>query len=117
MATGNKQITVVYQDCPLCGDRGKAIKKIVATNGVRLHKVSFASDEGRHLINIAVFEKGIAVMPFYTDGKRFTYEIKDLLEEPEEPAKTPEKPGKRAKKSKKAEKKEGLDDNGAVANA
>lgn len=117
MATGNKQITVVYQDCPLCGDRGKAVREIVATNGVRLHKVSFASDEGRHLINIAVFQKGIKSMPFYTDGKKFTYEIKDLLEDEEEPEKEPAKPVKRAKKCKKAEKKEGLDDNGTVANA
>ena len=75
----NKQITVVYQDCPLCGDRGKEVKKIVAEKGVRLHKVTFASDEGRKLINQAVFEKGIKTMPFYTDGVNFTTDIKELL--------------------------------------
>lgn len=75
----NKKITVVYQDCPLCGDRGKALKKVVAEKGVRLHKVSFASDEGRELINEAVFEKGIKTMPFFTDGKDFTTDIKELL--------------------------------------
>lgn len=75
----NKKITVVYQDCPLCGDRGKALKKIVAEKGIRLHKVSFASDEGRALINEAVFKKGIKTMPFYTDGKEFSTDIKDLL--------------------------------------
>jgi hypothetical protein len=75
----NKKITVVFQDCPLCGDRGKAIKKIVAEKGIRLHKVSFASDEGRALINEAVFEKGIKTMPFFTDGKEFTTNINDLV--------------------------------------
>lgn len=75
----NKKITVVFQDCPLCGDRGKAIKKIVAEKGIRLHKVSFASDEGRALINEAVFEKGIKTMPFFTDGKEFTIDINDLV--------------------------------------
>lgn len=75
----NKKITVVYQDCPLCGDRGKSLKKIVAEKGIRLHKVSFASDEGRRLINEAVFEKGIKTMPFFTDGKDFTTDIKELL--------------------------------------
>lgn len=75
----NKKITVVFQDCPLCGDRGKAIKKIVAEKGIRLHKVSFASDEGRALINEAVFEKGIKTMPFFTDGKEFTTDINDLV--------------------------------------
>lgn len=75
----NKKITVVFQDCPLCGDRGKVLKKIVAEKGIRLHKVSFASDEGRALINEAVFEKGIKTMPFFTDGKEFTTDINDLV--------------------------------------
>ena len=54
----NKKITLVFQDCVLCGDRGKKVKKIIAEKGIRLHKVSFASDEGRELISKAVFEHG-----------------------------------------------------------
>lgn len=75
----NQKITVVYQDCPMCGDRGKTLKKIVAAKGIRLHKVSFASDEGNSLIRVALFEKGIKTMPFFTDGKNFSTDINDLL--------------------------------------
>lgn len=91
---GNKKVTVVYQDCPLCGDRGKALKKIVAAKGVRLHKVSFASDEGRQLINLAVFQHKITTLPFYTDGIVFAQSIEELLE----------KTSKKSKVNKKARK-------------
>ena len=79
----NQKITVVYQDCILCGDRGKAVKKIVAEKGIRLHKVSFASDEGRGLISKAVFENGIKTMPFYYDGKRFATSLAEIIAKPE----------------------------------
>lgn len=78
----NQKITIVYQDCLLCGDRGKEIKKIVAAKGIRLHKVSFASDEGRELIRQAVFENGIKTMPFYYDGKRFASSLAEIIAKP-----------------------------------
>lgn len=78
----NQKITVVYQDCILCGDRGKAVKKIVAEKGIRLHKVSFASDEGRELISKAVFENDIKTMPFYYDGKRFATTLAEIIAKP-----------------------------------
>lgn len=84
----NQKITVVYQDCILCGDRGKAVKKIVAEKGIRLHKVSFASDEGRELITKAVFENGIKTMPFYYDGKRFATTLAEIIAKPKKARKT-----------------------------
>ena len=30
----NKKITLVFQDCVLCGDRGKKVKKIIAEKGI-----------------------------------------------------------------------------------
>lgn len=80
----NQKITVVYQDCPLCGDRGKAVKKIIAEKGIRLHKVSFASDEGMALINMAVLEAGIKTMPFYYDEvhHRFASSLAEILAKP-----------------------------------
>lgn len=101
---GNKLITVVYQDCPLCGDRGKEVKKIVAEKGIRLRKVTFASDEGRQLINEAVFNHGIKKMPFYTDGVRFTSTIAEIIAKPVEKSVEVEKP-KKIKRTKKASKK------------
>lgn len=101
---GNKLITVVYQDCPLCGDRGREVKKIVAEKGIRLRKVTFASDEGRKLINEAVFNHGIKSMPFYTDGVRFTSTIAEIIAKPVEKSVEVEKP-KKTKRTKKASKK------------
>lgn len=97
----SREITVVFQDCPLCGDRGRVLEKVVAEEGVRLHKVSFATNEGRELIHAAVFEKGIKHLPFYVCGDQFSENIHDLLG-PEEP-----------KSAKKAKKDKGLGD-GAV---
>lgn len=101
---GNKLITVVYQDCPLCGDRGREVKKIIAEKGIRLRKVTFASDEGRKLINEAVFNHGIKSMPFYTDGVRFTTTIAEIIAKPVEKSVEVEKP-KKTKRTKKASKK------------
>lgn len=101
---GNKLITVVYQDCPLCGDRGRKVKKIVAEKGIRLRKVTFASDEGRQLINEAVFNHGIKKMPFYTDGVRFTNTIAEIIAKPVEKSVEVEKSNK-TKRTKKASKK------------
>lgn len=111
----NQKITVVYQDCVLCGDRGKAIGKIVAEKGIRLHKVSFASDEGRALVRQAVFENGIKTMPFYYDGKRFASTLAEIIAKPvkhveipaeivENSVEKPKKSTKRGKRTKKASK-------------
>lgn len=75
----SKDIICVYQDCVLCGDRGKKIKKIAESKKLNIRKVSFASDEGKELIYKAVFEHGIKTMPFYTDGNKFASEIEDLI--------------------------------------
>lgn len=73
-----KEIICVYQDCVLCGDRGKKIKKFADTKNLNIRKVSFASDEGKTLIHEAVFEHGIKTMPFYTDGKNFAIDIEEF---------------------------------------
>ena len=72
-------ITCVFQDCALCGDRGKKVKKIVADNNLHLVLKSFASDEGKKLCHEAVFKHGIATMPFYTDGKKFSTKLEDFV--------------------------------------
>lgn len=79
----NKQITCVYQDCPLCGSRGKAILDLATSNGVSIRKVSFASDEGRDLIYKAVTRYKIGTMPFFTDGEYFATNLNDLLQKRE----------------------------------
>ena len=73
-----KEIICVYQDCVLCGDRGKKIRNIASAKNINIRKVSFASDEGKSLIHEAVFEHGIKTMPFYTDGKKFASDIEEF---------------------------------------
>lgn len=103
------EIVCVYQDCILCGDRGKKYKKLIFDNKLSVRKVSFASEEGKNLIHEAVFKHGIGSMPFFTDGIRYSYRLEDfignevdIVEKSEEIA---EKPQKKAKKTKKGGKK------------
>lgn len=94
----DNEIICVYQDCVLCGDRGKKLKKLIFDKGLNVRKVSFASDEGKNLIHEAVFKHKLGSMPFFTDGKKFSYKLEDFLaKEPEIIEKTEKKP----KKSKK----------------
>lgn len=77
-----KKIICVYQDCPLCGDRGKKLKKLIIDKKLNVRKVSFASPEGKDLIHEAVFNQGIGTMPFFTDGENFATDIEELIAKP-----------------------------------
>ena len=92
------EIICVYQDCVMCGDRGKKIKKLIFDKDLNVRKVSFASDEGKNLIHEAVFKHKLGSMPFFTDGKIFSYKLEDFVEKEQEIV---EKADKKAKKSKK----------------
>ena len=83
-----KEVVCVYQDCPLCGDKGKVVVKIATEKGVSIRKVSFASDEGRELIHEALAEHGIGSMPFYVMDGKFSTSLDEVLKEPE-PVKKP----------------------------
>ncbi len=106
-----KEITCVYQDCPLCGARGDRLKKIVEVSGIKLRKVSFASPEGKELVHTAVFEKGIKTMPFFVLEGDFATSIEALLVE--KPKTTKQSAKKRTRKTRKSVKKgaeNGVDD-------
>lgn len=89
-------IKLVYQDCPMCGNRKewgeKQIAKAAAA-GIEIEKISFASPEGSHLCKEAIFA-GVTRLPFFTDGKVFRDSIDDFVLdaggtiEPEKPKKT-----------------------------
>lgn len=74
-----KEIIAVYQDCVLCGDKGR--KKIAecATKGVLIRKVGFTTPEGKDLIHKAVLEHKIGSMPFFTDGENFSTSLDDFV--------------------------------------
>ena len=96
----SKEIICVFQDCILCGDRGKALKKLIFSKNLNVRNVSFASDEGKELICHAVTEHGIKSMPFFTDGEKFATTLEALLTV-EEPVKKPRKSVKKTKKGAK----------------
>ena len=79
---GNKEVICVYQDCPMCGSKGKKLMDEVNKKGIVIKKVSFASPEGKELIAKAVFEKGIKKMPFFTDGVKFSTTLEGLEKKP-----------------------------------
>lgn len=78
----DNEIICVYQDCPLCGDKGKKLKKLIFEKGLNVRKVSFASEEGKKLCHQAIFKHEIKTMPFFTDGKRFATNLDDLIKKP-----------------------------------
>lgn len=89
-----KEIIVVFQDCALCGVKGKQKIADLAKKGVQLRKVSFISEEGRDLCSKAI-RKGIGSMPFYVSGDDFATDIEALI------AKKPEKKRKKVQKQPK----------------
>lgn len=80
-----KEIIAVYQDCVLCGVKGRQKIAEYAKEGIVVRKVGFSTEEGKELIHKAVLEHKIGYMPFYTDGERFAATIDELLEIPKEP--------------------------------
>ena len=107
-----KEIICVYQDCVMCGDRGKRLQKHIEKEGINLRKVSFASPEGKEVCAEAVFNRGIGTMPFFTDGVKFSARIEDFAETTQESVhnttksihntvKSVKKPRKSVKKSNK----------------
>lgn len=83
----NKEIIIVYQDCPTCGARKQWGEKTIAfatKAGLPVRKVSFVTREGEQLIWQAV-EKGVTRLPFVTDGITFAYDVKSVLEAESKP--------------------------------
>lgn len=91
-----KQISIVYQDCPMCGARynwGLQQLNIAASNDIEIVKVPFYTDKGREYCAEAV-QKGVGSFPFFTDGKKYSLELEDFTEKVTEKPKKNKKGGK-----------------------
>lgn len=100
-----KEIIAVFQDCVMCGDKGRQKTMDLARDGVSIRKVSFVSPEGKELCRKAVFDYNIRTMPFYVDGDRFSASLDELLEKTEEKAaKITKKKAKKTTRNKKSSK-------------
>lgn len=94
------EIIAVYQDCVLCGVKGKQKIAEYAEKGVNIRKVSFVSDEGRELCAEAL-KKGIGSMPFYVCDGEYATSIEALIAK-----KSADKPKKLRETSKTISKKQ-----------
>ena len=81
MKNNSDEIICVYQDCLGCGEKAKKLKKLIFDKKLNVRKVSFASQEGKRLINEAVFQHKIGSLPFFVKGDVFTRNLEDLIEE------------------------------------
>lgn len=98
----NKTVYAVFQDCVLCGDKGR--KKIAefAEKGIEVVKVGFTTELGRELCEKAVMVHEIKAMPFFTDKTTYATRL-DSFAEVEKPKRVRKKTA--TLKNKKAEKK------------
>lgn len=103
-----KEIIAVYQDCVLCGVKGRQKIADLAAEGVNIRKVSFITEEGRELCTKAL-QKGIGSMPFYVCEGEYATSIEALItkkpaNKPKKSQKIAEKTNKTASKNKKVAK-------------
>lgn len=80
-----KQIMLIYQDCPMCGSRqawGETQTKIANDHGFEIIKTPFYRTGVKDLIMDAL-QHGIKKMPFFTDGKKFSYSLEDFVKKPD----------------------------------
>lgn len=103
MSKVRKEVIAVYQDCVLCGDRGKKKHLALIKKGLDIRKVSAFSDEGESLCHKAVFSHGIKSMPFFTDGTTFSTSLKSFLPVQEPKSDTGKISDKKNRKTKKEE--------------
>lgn len=98
----NKEIIVVYQDCFMCGapenwsELAKETFETCKKHGINPRKVSCFSQEGQSHA-MAAINAGVKTTPFFTDGKTYTSNVKDLIEAESE-AQTAKKTAKKSKK-------------------
>lgn len=104
-----RNVIVVFQDCYLCGNKGRKKASILAQKGVILRKVGFSTPEGKELIHKAVFTHRIGSMPFYVEGDNFAQTLDELLEKKVEATK------KTTKRKTKSTKKVEEADDGAIS--
>lgn len=93
----SKKIMLVYQDCPLCGARegwGEEQTKIADDFGFEIVNTPHSQTGVKDLIWNAC--KAGMTLPFFTDGKKFSKNLRDF----KEPDYLPEEKPKAKKRSK-----------------
>lgn len=98
-----REIIAVYQDCVLCGVKGRRKIAAYAEKGFIIRKVGFTTEEGRELCYQAI-QRGIGYMPFYVSDDEFAASIDALIPKKPKTAKKLQKKANLAKNTKITEK-------------
>ena len=98
-----KEITVLFQDCALCGDKAKKKVAKLQKKGYTFRKVSFVTEEGEELSHKAVFDYKIGSMPVYFYEDKAAATLTGLIEQIEPTEKTAKTSEKKSRKTKKTE--------------
>lgn len=72
-----KEVLLVYQDCPYCEPRaewGKRQMKLAVDYGIKVKEAPFYALGVAGLIKKAKAH-GVGALPFFTDGKKFAYDL------------------------------------------
>ena len=75
----SKEITVLFQDCALCGDKGRQKQLELEAEGYTFRKISFVTAEGSELSAQAV-AAGVGSMPVFFYGDHISGSLSKLLE-------------------------------------
>lgn len=106
-----KEVLYVFQDCALGACANPAAQMADAENkGITLRLTPFNAPGARSLI-LQAKSRGVGRLPFYTDGKKFSYDLNDFVPQ----AEGTEKPSRAAKTHAKETAKEAGDGNSAKA--
>lgn len=121
----SKEVLLIFQDCPYCKPReewGKRQMKLAEENNIVVRETKYNFPGAADLINKAQ-NHGLSALPFFTDGKTFSYDLSSFIQKPVsqpkpgeemEPAKgetvtTTDKRASRRKVTEKAEIEDGAD--------
>lgn len=76
-----KEVTLVFQDCPYCAPReewGKEQTRIAKENGIKVNPAHFSAPGVKGLI-LKAQSRGVSALPFFTDGEKFSYNLRDFV--------------------------------------
>lgn len=77
----SKEVLLIYQDCPYCKPReewGKRQMKLAADHNIVVQETKYNFPGAAGLINMAI-NQGISTLPFFTDGKVFSYDLSSFI--------------------------------------
>lgn len=80
----SKEVLLIFQDCPYCKPReewGKRQMQLAKDHNIVVRETKYNFPGAKGLIQKAL-NHGLSTMPFYTDGKMFSYDLSSFIPTP-----------------------------------